>query len=217
VTLGGYDYILRVWLKPHYNDRIRDILNRFRDGHGGHFVPLKVAKMTLFEKSAKLSCTDRGDLLKEIVSCRSDEKAEEFKRLKAKRFVTSRLDCQPLYPIRFFLAVKLSSQVSEPLLAFIAEKFYAEFSSRALMRSLSIYQCEGEFSLLIKFRLKVFPLFADVYKHYLEVNSEVRRILKAEFFLYSQTFVEMDSHGYVESDDGSIIAEVNEFYEGMHP
>ena len=76
---------------------------------------------------------------------------------------------------------------------------------------MSLYQGEGDFNLLIKFRLKKFEDLRQVYDVFLATSAAVRL---GDTPLTSQTYVEMDRTGFIESDDGSIIAQINEFADG---
>jgi serine/threonine protein kinase len=204
-VLGGFDYVLRVWLKHPYDEELDLVMRTFRDSHGGHFIRFAVKQLELYEHAdSSLSAADH-DVISAILSCRHGNAEIELENLRKQGLVSSMFDANDVLPIRFFLTIHAGSRPSEFLLKSYAREFADAFSNSPA-RQLSIYQGTGDFSLLVKFRLAKFEDFVKVYDIY-QATSSIVRLGEP---LTSQTYVEMDQRSLIESDDGSIIAQVNE-------
>ena len=157
-------------------------------------------------KAVSLECDERK-LLKKIITCAnpSDRSHEETELLKNK-YVLSPLRTERDFPLRFFLTVQLNNEFRPRTLQMFAREFVAALEAETRAKAVSHYLGTGDFHLLLKLRLARFEELRDVLRVFEETSDDLPA---QDVSSRSQTFVEVDQEGLIESDDGSIIAELN--------
>lgn len=220
-VLGGYDYLLRVWIKPTYANLLARVLKEFENARSGVLRRMRVLQQNLFQKSRRLNDLTKEALLQSLASLASqhmhgsdlrptgvDDEAAIFSQLRKMGYVTSMLDKgkQPAR-VRFFVTLLANRTMNATYWQAVAERIRYELKGR--VHELSTYAGEGDFPILCKFRLRRFLQFADIYKALNEIVAEVRL---EDVEITCQTYADMDKEGLVESDDGSIIMEASKYY-----
>lgn len=211
-VLGGVNYILRVWLKSTYEHQMDKILAQFQMQYGATFTSFHCKHpdaIELFQPCRKqLTCTSGSEVLQSIAECSSEEAAKELKALLKRGLVISQLNLPQTPKIRFFITIKSSDRIGEWQRESLADHFAHELRPR--VKHLSVYKREGDYCLLLKFRVDVFGRLKGVIDALLACCSKARteRII-ASF----STFVEVDERGVIESDDGSIVREASALYQ----
>lgn len=205
-VLGGYDYILRIWTKQAYTHSIQGVMDSFRDSQGGNNMRFIVKEQWNSHGAKNISFRNEDEILTAILKSANKDHEAKFKELKSQGLVLSTLAVPKRFHLRFFLTVHTGEQAPQGLLRAFAREFSAALKEQGIAQSVSIYIGEGSFGLLIKFRLQRFEQFREVVDIFQLTSQELRT---GNTVLRSQTFLELDEKGIVESDDGSIIAEVN--------
>ncbi|MBI4232492.1 serine/threonine protein kinase [Candidatus Peregrinibacteria bacterium] len=212
-VLGGYDYLLRLWIKPHYEDRIDRIMEHFKDVRATRNLRFKVRVIKLFKNSRPVSYSDREKMLAAIADCAdSTNENNEYEALKTAGFISSQLPATGTQKVRLFVTVLSPKQVPDKIFDMFLSKAKDEMCDiKPCPSEVSVYYGTGDFRGLIKFRLNHFHDYAPISDRLQKFATETRVAADLGF----QTYVELDSKGYIECDDGSIIREVSE-YEAEH-
>ena len=206
-VLGGYDYLLRIWAKLSYLDRLEEVVTNFRDSQGGQFLRFKVEQAWILGNEAnEITPNNEEQLLREIFLCADQNSEIETQNLMERHFTLGTLGRDSRYPLRFFLTIHTSEPIHPELGEAYAHKFRSRLQKQGFAQMISMYAGDGAFALLIKFCLERFELFREVINL---IQATSRGLGNGSVFMSTQTFLEVDEHGYIESDDGSIIAEVN--------
>ena len=212
-VLGGYDYLVRVWLKAPYARLMEKIIEEFSRTKGGSRKCFKVRKAKMFRETRKWHKVDgmdaRHTVLESISDCADlDNPENEFLNLKKGGFVTSLLNGSKVKRIRFFVTISGTNTVSDDYIDMLIPEFKTAFSSLGSQaKHVSIYSGSGDFNMIVKFTLSRFLSFESVSDLFIELLVKKR----GDAELNTQTFVEMDPKGYIESDDGSIAREVTKY------
>lgn len=208
-VLGGYDYLLRLWIKPHYGVRIERIMDHFKDVGATQNLRFKVRDIRLFKNSHTMPYTDREKMLAAIADCAdATNETNEFETLKKAGFISSRLPTDETQKVRLFVTASSPTKVPDKVFDIVLTKAKDEICAvKPCPYELSVYYGTGDFRGLIKFRLKHFHDYAPISDRLQKFATETRVAADLSF----QTYVELDSKGYIECDDGSIIREVSEY------
>jgi len=205
-VLGGFDYLVRLWLKTSYENRVERIMDRFVDGKGGKNLHLRIRRFELFQKSPKIRITDKDTILSEIAQCAdsTDENAE-FLALKKNKFVLSELRHRRTPKIRFFVFVSSPTLCPDKVFDLCLGQLRTELlGGKGHPEQVSVYYGSGEVRGLLKFRLGRFHDYIPIVDLLQNYAMETRASADLNF----QSFVEFDQTALVESDDGSIPREV---------
>lgn len=220
-VLGGFDYLLRIWIKPTYANLLARVLREFESARSGVLRRMRVLEQNLYQKSRQLNGLTKETLLRDLASLAqpytrggeqgpagAEDDAAIFLQLRKKGYVTSMLDkgTQPAR-VRFFVTLLANRAMNATYWEAVAEKIRKQLKGR--VHELSTYSGEGDFPILCKFRLRRFLQFADIYR---ALNDIVALVRLEEVEITCQTYVDMDKEGLVESDDGSIIMEASKYH-----
>jgi serine/threonine protein kinase len=210
-VLGGYDYLLRIWIKPDYEERVLRLMEHFRQWRATPHQAFVVRQIELFEKTRSLKYTDRDSLLQAIAQCADPaDEDSEFGMLKTAGFVSSRLPRRPATRVRFFLTVTSPQTIPDKVFDMFLARTRTELLTKNVRPSeISMYYGKGDIRGIIKFRLAHFHDYALVTDALQKYASDTRVTADLGF----QTFVEPDPQGFRESDDGSIVREASEYSE----
>jgi serine/threonine protein kinase len=207
--LGGYDYVLRLWVKSAYAEEVEKLVETFKSQQATEYLKFSVSVPSPFgyEVSDLLPYQDEANLLADVESCANPkDKNQEFENLKAKKLVGSRLSDYPPESIRFFLTISVSgSSVNEAMLRMYAGEIRKHLEQQTEAKQISVYIGAGAFQLLVKFRLNRFQDFRKIFEVFKKTCEYIR---VGDSVLNSQTFVELDEKGIFESDDGSIVSDL---------
>lgn len=208
--LGGFDYVLRLWVKSAYAEEVDKIVAGFKSQQRTEYLKFAVTVPGPFgyNEAVPLPFKDEDSLLAEIESCSSaKDKNQEFESLKARKLVASRLADYPPESIRFFLTVSVSgTSVNEAVLRMYAGEIRKHLEQpQTKAEQTSVYIGSGGFQLLVKFRLQRFQDFREIFEVFKKTCEYIR---VGDSVLNSQTFVELDERGVFESDDGSIVSDL---------
>jgi serine/threonine protein kinase len=204
--LGGYDYVLRLWVKSNYAEEVDKLVATFKSQQKTDFLKFAVSSPSPFgfnDDPEPLPFVDEVGLLSAIeTSADRSDRENEFTRLKAQQLVGSRLSDYSPESIRFFLTVFVAGSINDAMLRMYATEILKRLVKHTAAEQTSVYIGSGAFHLLIKFRLRRFQDFRRIFEVFKETCDYVR---VGDSVLNSQTFVELDESGIFESDDGSII------------
>jgi len=217
-VLGEYDYLLRVWLKRTYEEAMERILAQFEGNLGGRIRTFHVRDMTLFQQSPRLALpkdNDQENLLTLLANCANENAETEFKNLRRRKYVTSRLSAgKSCQFIRFFATVKATQRIGDWKRDALASQFHGTLAKHPAVRDISVYRGEGDFSVLLKFRLEKFLEYRSVLDNLLACAAEAR---KDSVNVSVVTHVEVPGEVNRESDDGSVVREVSRsHFEATH-
>ena len=213
-VLGGYDYIVRVWLKTSYINSFHEIKDDFMKDKRGSSMYFEVRNVDVFQKSKKIDYDSKERLLEDMFSMSKHvlNSDLEYKSLKEKKLILSQFKLKAKPAIRFFVVIHDKARNSKVYIDMIAKDLRQALSDRKVKaREISVYSGQGDFQILIKFTLNKFLDYEPVWKVFLDHAVSLRPNAELDF----QTFVEMDPSGHHESDDGSICAEVSEFAQNL--
>lgn len=205
--IGGYDYILRIWYPRDSADELEQVLREFRDFHNGSFLRFNVRQVPMIRGKGPLKgISEEGDLLNEIAQCFSHDQHAESKTLRENGFILGSLSSREARAnsLRLFLTVNVGDR-TEPFLISAYAKEFAKQLNLSEAASISVYEGDGDFQILIKFRLKRFEQFSGVYESFLTTKALIQR---SDSLITSRTFIEFAGIPPIESDDGIIISEV---------
>ena len=205
--LGGYDYVLRLWVKSSYAEEVDKLVETFKSQQTTEFLKFSVNDPRPFGSdgdSNKLQYENETGLLAAIEQCSSHkDKNQEFESLKSTSLVRSRLSDFPVESIRFFLTITVGgSSVNDAMLRMYADEIRKHLEQQTAAEQVSVYIGSGAFRLLVKFRLMRFQDFRKIFEVFKKTCEYIR---VGDSVLNSQTYVELDERGIFESDDGSII------------
>ncbi len=207
--LGGYDYVLRLWVKSAYAEEVDKLIETFKSQQKTDYLKFTVNVPNPFGydvTSGPLDYQDEAHLLTEIESCSDPkDKSLEFDSLKARHFVGSRLFDYKPESIRFFLTISVGGSFNDAMLRMYADEIRKHLTQQTAAEQISVYIGTGAFQLLVKFRLERFQEFRKIFDVFKKTCEYVR---VGDSVLNSQTFVELDERGIFESDDGSIISDL---------
>lgn len=208
-VLGGYDYFLRLWIKPHYDDRVERIMDHFKDVRATRNLRFKVRNIKLFKNSHSVPYSDREKMLAAISDCADPiNENGEYEALKKAGFISSRLPTNGAQKVRLFVTASSPSQVPDKVFDMFLSNAKDEIcAEKPCPYELSVYYGSGDFRGLIKFRLNHFHDYAPISDRLQKFATDTRVAADLEF----QTYVELDPKGYIECDDGSIVKEVSEY------
>lgn len=206
--LGGYDYLVRIWLKPTYKQYLDGMLSDFSKIKGGSHFFMRVAEMDIFESSKNINIKDQKQLLHAISKCANTDKQKEYQDLLMHGFITSRLNNDKTDKVRFFVVVDAKNKITD----FYSDLLYRGFKDimqtiKPTPKQLSVYSGNGDFRYLMKFRLGKFHDYILICDELIKHMSRAQEDAK----LSMQTYVEFDRVPFVESDDGSVVREVSKY------
>jgi hypothetical protein len=136
---------------------------------------------------------------------------DALEALKRWELATSLLSESGENPVRFFVAVNLSSTGRFHIGA-CKDSLFRVLDHLEEVKHLSMYVGDGDLQILIKFRLVSFLDYRGVFEKLLEASAGMIG-LNVTF----QSFVELDQRGYLESDDGPLQEELSEHARLCHP
>jgi hypothetical protein len=230
--LGGFDYLLRVWVKAGTAELLEEVLRRFHENQSGDSRHFTVKKVASFCEDKDMESHPRDQLLQAISACIDPTKDKEFIQLRDQGFVCSQLAKPPIEmkshtlparPIRFFVTLntpnnqaKTNDRLGEictdqyrKALDAVKTVSAADQVMTSLAKDISIYSGVGDCMVLIKFRLDHFHEFERIYMALFRTGVELNFL---NLSMKTETYVEMDGYGHIESDDGPILEEINDFY-----
>jgi serine/threonine protein kinase len=207
--LGGYDYVLRLWVKSVYAEEVDKVIETFKQQHRTDYLKFMVNSPDPFghgDAFTTLPYSDEDSLLTDIEACaNAKDKNQELENLKSKQLVGSLLSDFPPDSIRFFLTIAVSGSVNDAMLRMYSGEIRKHLEQHTAAEQISVYIGSGAFQILVKFRLKRFQDFRKIFEVFKETCEYVR---VGDSVLNSQTFVELDERGIFESDDGSIVSDL---------
>jgi serine/threonine protein kinase len=211
--LGGYDHILRIWYNQDSHDELERVLRDFRDFHSGRpYLQCHINSVNRLRGKPIPLLSSRETILKGIIAGFAEDEVVEGKRLQRSGLVLSTLkaDEPKRFGLRFFLVINAGTRADRFLINAYANEFAKALEHCPGLSSLSVYEGDGDFQILIKFRLRKFEQFTKVFDAFLSTKAIVQR---NESLINSSTFIEFardPSEGAdtaIESDDGSILTE----------
>jgi serine/threonine protein kinase len=207
--LGGFDYILRTWTSPVTASKLDGLMERFQAVFQGEVRRFLVRDYVGVPAAIPLKLETRDSVLEtsyEAAGC--DDALEALKRWE---LATSLLSESGENPVRFFVAVNLSSTGRFHIGA-CKDSLFRVLDHLEEVKHLSMYVGDGDLQILIKFRLVSFLDYRGVFEKLLEASAGMIG-LNVTF----QSFVELDQRGYLESDDGPLQEELSEHARLCHP
>lgn len=205
--LGGYDYILRIWYPRDAQDNLEKVLRDFRDFHNGSYLRFNAHNMPLLRgKSAAKSIVKCPDLITEITKCFNADEKVELQQLRQRGFVVGTIaqNDPDSKKLRFFLTLNAGARTGSFLISAYATEFARSLQETKEASSVSVYEGEGDFQILIKFRLKKFEDFNKVFDRFLTTKALIQR---NDSLITMRTFIEFGDLVANKSDDGTIMAE----------
>ena len=204
--LGGFDYILRIWVKANDAEQVDGIIEMFKTQHGTDYLQFSVEHAEPCYGVRDLTYVDEAAILGAIEeSANEKDRKAELKSFVDRGLVGGLLDdCLP-ESILFFLTIHVSGSPNEALLEMYAFHIKRRLATETAAKDISIYRGGGSFHLLAKFRLKKFQEFRALYEAFPNACNYVRQ---GDSSITSQTYVELDERGVIESDDGSIVGDL---------
>lgn len=204
--MGGYDYILRIWCPEDAQDDLDKIMRDFRDFHNGSYLRFNTRDVILLRGKRVPKPPTVKDVIRNISQCLTMNEDAELRNLREKGFIIGTMTGRESRSnrLRFFLTVNVGARTEPFLVSAYASEFRNRLLSSKLASSVSIYVGDGDFQILVKFRLRKFEQFSLVYDTFLTTKALVQR---NDSLITSQTFVEFGAP-QMESDDGMILAEI---------
>ena len=209
IVLGEFDYVFRIWVKRAYLKPLEDIWTRFTATYGGRVRKLIVDDLDVFYGSRTLEQTNEDELLSAIANTTELERTQQEKTLINLGLVMAPLHVK-VKGTRLFIGFR-SKQLIHYQRKLISNDIKQLLSNQDLgykCNELSIYQGEGDYGVLVKFRLEEFGQYAAILESLLTIAEEAR---KSGINIDIESYVEVFLKQTVESDDGSILHEVTKF------
>ena len=206
--VGGFDLLLRVWLKPSYDEAVEKILKRFNDFQGGKYDVFRAKRISIFRRSRKIEFSSPDSVYEKMYMCSNSDANIEYENLKTAKLVNSRFHDDKMNLIRLFVAVYFSGRKEDLILDVFLRQYELVLQQDKRVSELSTYLGEGDLGILIKFKLSRFLHYKSICEKLIEANARAKRVEATASF---QTFFELDDRGYYESDDGCLIREANEY------
>ena len=209
-VLGEFDYIFRIWLKRAYLKLLEEIWARFTATCGGRVRKLVVTESDVFYSSRSLAQSTEHELLTAIAGATDLSGLTQEKTLKDLGLVMAPLNGKGA-GTRLFIGLRSIKQLGQFQRKLVANEIKQLLSKKGLgyeCKELSVYQGEGDYEVLVKFRLTEFEEYAHILESLLSVSEEAR---KSGINIDIETYVEVFLKQTIESDDGSILHEVTKF------
>ena len=208
-VLGGFDYVLRVWHKRTYREALDQVFHQMQVRLSAKLFRFEVATVKLFKDSKLLAATTPQEALDPIAKSANSTAAAEAEALINKGLASSLLTAPKGQAIRFFVTLKASGRINEWARKALVNQFAELLKGNKKVKQLSMYTGDGDYSLLLKFRLEHFAFLRPVLDSLL-TSAELAR--KDGVNVSFQTFAELDEVAYRESDDGSIVKEASTYF-----
>ena len=204
--LGGFDYILRIWVKSNDAEQVDGVVETFKLQHRTDFMKFSVTHVDPCYPAADINAQDESGLLATIEKCANQKNRDlELEALLGKGLVGGRLIDYLPDSVRFFLTINVTGAVNEAMLRMYADEIKRKLANETNAKEVSLYRGSGHFQLLAKFRLQRFQDFRSLYETFQSACEYVR---VGDSVINAQTYVELDEQGVVESDDGSIVGDL---------
>ena len=237
-VLGGYDYLIRVWLSERDTIKVDAMVEAFSKTDGARLSRLRVSDYELWfgKDEGKLKSVTQEDAFSMMTEAakfpaRSDQLSYLCKMgavhsllfggqgdedASSRTSGLSRAKKTPM--IRFFVTIGANERLNEWLMKTVSQSvenalLRMKDAGHKMVHDLSIYRGVGDnnWCMLVKFRTKKFFDFAQVRDRIVDCTSQIGRGL----IFSSQTFVEPDYVALTESDEGPIIRDASKFVSGM--
>jgi len=204
--LGGYDYILRLWAKPTYSDRIDAVVELFKKQQGTDSLKFSVNYPEPHFSVKELKLPDEDALIDAISQCANPkDKSKECDALLEHGLIGGKLMDYDINSTHFFLAISVGGTVNDAMLKMYAGEMKRHLETESAAMNVNFYRGSGNFQLLADFRLLKFQDFRPLYEVFLR-TCEVIRMPDSQ--INAQTYIELDTGGVPSSDDGSIIGDL---------
>jgi hypothetical protein len=207
--LGGFDYVLRTWTSPVTGSKLDGVMERFQTLCQGEHRHYLVRDYVGVPGATPLDCETPDALLEALYEASGCD--DPFDELKSRGLTASLLSESGGNPVRFFIAVN-SSNRDDFHVGACKDGLFRVLDRLDEVKHLSMYVGEGDYQILIKFRLASFLEYRGVFEKLLDESATMTGMN-----LTFQSFVELDETGYFESDDGPLQAELNEYARLWHP